>query len=39
MKSDWISMKEDLLLKEKILNNATYLLKMNKNLLKKLKWI
>jgi len=39
MKLDWIIMKEDLLLKEKILNNAKYLLKMNKNLLNKLEWI
>ena len=39
MKSDWISMKEDLLLKEKILNNVPYLLKINKNLLNKLEWI
>jgi hypothetical protein len=28
MKPDWICMKEDLLLKEKILNNGTYLLKI-----------
>jgi hypothetical protein len=39
MKSDWICMKDDLLLKEKILNNDTYLLKMNKNLPNKLQWI
>lgn len=30
MKLDWIIMKKDLLLKEKISNNSTYLLKLIK---------